>query len=208
VEQLKDGANLPQLVLELARGRDRFRARWNLRDGVCTLARLNDAGEEVLGSQPTALKNQGTFSVRFANVDERLLVWVDGQLPFGDGVAYAPPRQRGPTENDLRPAGLAVQNATVSVRHLHLWRDTYYTLTAGSSDARQPVSDWTDPHAWDALRDLQAETFYVQPNHFLCMGDNSPDSYDSRSWGLVPRRLLLGRALIIYYPLSRIGPIR
>jgi signal peptidase I len=58
------------------------------------------------------------------------------------------------------------------------------------------------------LRKLESRTMYVQPGHYLCLGDNSQQSSDSRDWGLVPQRLMLGRALAIYYPLDRIGPIR
>ena len=65
-----------------------------------------------------------------------------------------------------------------------------------------------DPKQWDNLRSLPATTFYVQPDHFFCLGDNSPQSADSRIWGLVPRRLMLGRALLIYFPFSRVRTIR
>ena len=54
----------------------------------------------------------------------------------------------------------------------------------------------------------ELRTMYVQPGHFLCLGDNSTESSDGRAWGLVPQRLLLGRALIVYYPFSRAGLIR
>ena len=43
-------------------------------------------------------------------------------------------------------------------------------------------------------------TMYVQPDHFLCLGDNSFHSSDSRAWGTVPRRLMLGKAVVVYYP--------
>ena len=43
--------------------------------------------------KPTALKKPGTYHVRFANVDDRLLLWVDRSLPFGDGVPYTPPEE-------------------------------------------------------------------------------------------------------------------
>ena len=49
---------------------------------------------------------------------------------------------------------------------------------------------------------------YVQPGHYLCLGDNSQASSDSRDWGLVPERLMLGRALLVYYPFDRVGRIR
>src|SRR5581483_9326413 len=190
------------------RGVDRMRASWDLNTGACTLLRIADGREETLDTQPTKLKGKGTFEVRFANVDERLLVWVDGKLPFGDGVAFPAPRQRGPGPNDLRPAGIAIQGASATVRHLKLWRDTYYTARADGSDGRPEMNDWSDPRRWDSLHDLGGVTFYVQPDHFFCLGDNSPQSADSRVWGLVPRRLMLGRALLVYYPLSRVGPIR
>jgi hypothetical protein len=70
--------------------------------------------------------------------------------------------------------------------------------------------DSLDPRSghWDELRDPPFVTLYVQPDHFLCLGDNSPESSDGRSWGAVPRRLLLGRALLVYYPFGRAGRIR
>jgi signal peptidase I len=58
------------------------------------------------------------------------------------------------------------------------------------------------------LRKQHFATMYVQPGHYLCLGDNSQASADSRDWGLVPERLMLGRALVVYFPLDRIGPIR
>lgn len=199
----------PQLVLELARGVDRFQARWDLATGVCTLVRINEGKEEVLDSRPSPLRANGTYEVRFANADERLLVWVDGKLPFGDGVTYAGPSQRGPYANDLAPAAIGANGADLAVRKLKLWRDVYYTAQANDQrDAAPERNDWTDPEQWTPLRTLKVATYYVQPDHFLCLGDNSPQSADSRQWGTVPRRLLLGRALLVYYPLSRIRPIR
>jgi signal peptidase I len=208
-----------EFALELNKGVDRFQARWDLATGTCQLVRRTHGVEEVLASRPTDLKQKGTYRLRFANVDERLTVWVDGGLPFGDGVAYRPPTstQRGPGESDLRPAGIGARGADVSVAHVKLWRDTYYTTARDNNPSGadagghewEPASEaWHDPSQWEALRKLPFKTMYVQPGHFLCMGDNSPESSDGRSWGLVPRRLLLGRALLVYWPWYRAGAIR
>jgi signal peptidase I len=151
---------------------------------------------------------------------------VDRETPFGDGHEYPPPellskedrdqglkwediaRRRGPTANDLEPASVGTQAAPVHLHHLRLWRDTYYTLDPGRADASPRDEDWSDPTRWDSLRRIEYMTMYVQPGHYLCLGDNSPSSADSRQWGLVPDRLMLGRALLVYFPMDRIGPIR
>ncbi|GIW82146.1 MAG: hypothetical protein KatS3mg105_3953 [Gemmatales bacterium] len=196
-----------QLILELAKGVDRFQARFDLADGTCQLVRVNDKEDTILKTAETSLKSSGTYRLRFANFDERLTLWVDRDLPFGEGVVYQPPKQRGPTINDLQPASIGVREANVIVEHIKLWRDTYYTTTLSPSDFGRPV-DWSNPSEWRELGELQPKLFYVQPDHYFCLGDNSPASSDSRKWGLVPRRLILGRALLVYWPLYRAGPIR
>jgi len=43
---------------------------------------------------------------------------------------------------------------------------------------------------------------------FYVLGDNSASSQDSRFWGFVPNKNLLGKAFLIYWPLHRIRIIR
>jgi hypothetical protein len=197
-----------ELVFELSKGIDRFRARWDLATGRCTLTRVSGGKESSLEQADSGLKKAGRYRLRFANVDERLTVWVDSGLPFGDGVVYDSPKQRGPTEeNDLQPASIGVRGAGLSVSHVKLWRDTYYTVHIETQQADAGTNvEFGDPSAWEVLRNLPVTTFYVQPHHYLCLGDNSPESSDGRSWGTVPERLLLGRALLIYYPVWPISP--
>src|SRR5579864_2732904 len=44
------------------------------------------------------------------------------------------------------------------------------------------------------------KTFQVPPHTYFAMGDNSYNSYDSRYWGPVPERNLVGRGLFVYWP--------
>lgn len=51
------------------------------------------------------------------------------------------------------------------------------------------------------------QTVKVPEDKFFAMGDNSPNSLDSRAWGFVPSSAVVGRSLFIYYPFTkRWGP--
>jgi len=52
------------------------------------------------------------------------------------------------------------------------------------------------------------KTQKVPRDHYFVLGDNSASSRDSRFWGFVPRRNVLGKAFLIYWPLNRIRTIR
>jgi len=39
----------------------------------------------------------------------------------------------------------------------------------------------------------------VPPGHYFAMGDNREQSWDSRFWGFVPRELISGRPLLVYW---------
>ena len=47
----------------------------------------------------------------------------------------------------------------------------------------------------------------IPKDHFFVLGDNSGSSRDSRFWGFVPRRYMIGKAFVVYWPLNRIRRI-
>ena len=200
-------------TLELSKGTRRFRA--TCREGGVTLSVVGPGGGD-LGTAAAKLTAGSAHDVRFSNFDSQLRVWVGGKLlDFpGDGL-YSPwessgfdascgaalggvfvPASWGATaQNDLAaPAGVNVAGG-VTVSGLKLFADTYFSP---ASTQRSQDADPSDP----------IDTFYVQPGHYFCLGDNSGQSLDGRVWGLVPQRLMLGKAVFVFWPHNRIGFIK
>lgn len=178
-----------QVTLELTKSTDRFHAVFA--NGKCQLITFKHDGTEkphVLAEIPTKITT-GKHSLRFANFDSRMTIWVDEKpLDFGDAANYDPPSRSSFTHTPLdaeAPARIGAKGDVVCGK-VRLFRDVFYTCAEGGNNDTCGV-----------------QTYYVQPGHYLCMGDNSTSSSDGRSWGLVPERLLLGRAAAIYWPLNR-----
>jgi signal peptidase I len=50
------------------------------------------------------------------------------------------------------------------------------------------------------------KTIVVPPDSYFMMGDNRNNSLDSRYWGFVPRDLIIGRALFVYWSYDESAP--
>ena len=48
----------------------------------------------------------------------------------------------------------------------------------------------------------------IPPGNYFFLGDNSLSSADSRKWGFVPRRNLVGNVFLIHWPIRRIRVIK
>ncbi|MBO0698394.1 MAG: hypothetical protein J2P46_08375 [Zavarzinella sp.] len=186
------GSANDRVVLELTKAGDKYQAIFD--NGVCRLFMVPAAAPDKptqLGEDVKTGVSSGKYHLRFANVDSRLTVWVDGKvLDFGPAADYPPPNrdQFEPTTTDMSEPARIGATGNVGISKVQLWRDVYYTCNEAG--------------------DCRVQTYFVQPGHYFCLGDNSASSADGRSWGLVPERLMLGRAVVIYWPLSRIRVIK
>jgi len=56
-------------------------------------------------------------------------------------------------------------------------------------------------------RDHRTGVWHVPKGSYFFMGDNRPQSCDSREWGSVPRDSIIGKLIVLYWPLDRIGTV-
>ncbi len=131
-----------QLLLELNEGPRQYRCRFDLTTGEAVLfypdARSRAENDVItLGSAQTPVTGPGTYELSFANVDNRLCLWVNDELiDFGTGDQGRPNGEyqpfggiglrQAPNDRDLIPVGIAAKGAAVEVSHLKIQRDIYY----------------------------------------------------------------------------------
>ncbi len=245
VESAGDGA---ELLLELIEGRRHYRCRIDLSNGKATLFYPDDQSRDesevvTLGVAETDVVGTGSWDIAYANVDDRVCLWIDGDLVEFESAgevelaenervgAYRPigglRTRTVPTEADLSPVGITVRNAVAQVSDLLLERDIYYRadLFVGEKESASNLRDLdylqSQPELWfDEYRDLVSEAIEfdrLKEDEFFVMGDNSPQSMDSRLWPFdrewllpgdhrppnrhaVPRSALVGKAFFIYWP--------
>ena len=74
-----------------------------------------------------------------------------------------------------------------------------------------PSHLYTDPGVntqwWIELhRDVHDGELFIPANMYFVLGDNRNDSLDSRYWGFVPRRNIVGQPFLVYFSLRETAP--
>jgi signal peptidase I len=136
------------------------------------------AGQQPGSSAAVGLLAGRSYHVEMAFVDRRLSLSIDGRLVVAN-VDLPEPHQRDAVG---RPVQMEARGTAVAIRKFRLFRDVHYTARGTHAVAGEAVH-------------LGTEQYFV-------LGDNSPNSEDSRFWsdGAVSASQMLGPAFLVHLP--------
>ena len=196
-----------ELLLDLVEAGQHFQATIDLSTGAASLSAAGAADYAPTGQTP--IKGPGTYRVALANVDDKLFLWVDGDLVEFDGdTAYDAgkvfgdrpdirPKTSAEDPGDFAPAGIGGRDAKLTVTRLRLWRDIYYIADNSQNNENRIgnlITDFDqrsdrsllklayDPSLWEAFAARRHVDFPLGKDQFFVMGDNSAESSDARLW--------------------------
>jgi len=105
----------------------------------------------------------------------------------GDVVVFKSPPNEGSQIKDLIKRVIGLPGETVESRDGHI-------LING-----QPLNE---PYLGPDVFTGPVEKIIVPPGQYWVMGDNRPNSRDSRFFGTIPKSLIIGRAFVRVWPLN------
>ena len=125
------------VVLDLVEGGKHFQCELDLATGEARLGIDGDFYDQEgqVAPRPTAkiaVQGEGTYDLRFANFDDQLFLWVDGEsIEFDRPTTYPPLGNAVPVSDaedggDLAPVGVGTSGAAVAIDKLKILRDVYY----------------------------------------------------------------------------------
>jgi signal peptidase I len=124
---------------------------------------------------------------------------------FGDIVVFLSPEEK---KKYLVKRYIAGGGQTVQIRNGNLYVDGKEKIVLVEDEE---AGAETQARAFYFNRDAygtEGKAFCVPEGYFYVLGDNSANSRDSRYWGPVPWKKMVGRAFVIYWPIKRIQLIR
>ncbi len=118
------------------------------------------------------------YHVDFAFVDRRASLAVDGEQPLRP--LDLPAATRRDPRGVHRPVRVGTVGVEVVLHSFRLFRDVHYRSDFGRYGTTKPVR--------------------LLAGKYFALGDNSPNSDDSRSWGGVPGVNFLGKPFVVHMP--------
>jgi len=185
-----------RLGVSLSKYQSTYKAWVDLK-GEMVIARTQENADVILSSKPITISAMDKpIALKFANVDHQLIFEFGGEkLTYDLGQG---PDDAGNREINVQPQVKIFGSGKLTVSHLAIFRDIHYTNVDGPGRGRA----------------TEGNPLKLEKDEFFMLGDNSPNSADSRWWsengkgnnrvsyrqGIVPREYLVGKAVFVYWP--------
>ena len=149
-------------------------------------ASLLDGGRQIKTAPGSAIPKGERVKLVLENYDARVVALRDGRQLFGAPHDYQDGRE---PQRAGKRVSFGASGAKVTFHRIRIHRDIHYT--SRNADARGPAA------------------YRMDDNSYFVLGDNSPESADSRAWGdpRVPKQNILGEAFGIFWPVDNIGSL-
>jgi signal peptidase I len=132
------------------------------------------------------------LSYRLHDVHRKDVVVFDRITTSGGVIAH----------DDLIKRVIGIEGDTVEIKNCKVF--------VNAKEIEEPYLDkqiLALPNAVERCRVIDMKPITVPKDQLFVMGDNRPESFDSRSFGTIPKHLVVGRAFAIVWPLSRIAAL-
>ncbi|RME76288.1 MAG: signal peptidase I [Planctomycetota bacterium] len=166
-----------RIVVDLSRPLKRFQVKMDFKAKKIILYEGAWKEEKIL-EKPFPVSAEKWHHYDIAHVDGQIWLKVDGI----EKIRYLYPSPLTVEDEDQQRFWLKFRffQSQVNLRKLHIYRDIHYTDSLSNFGVNEPVT--------------------LKQDEYFALGDNSPNSQDSRDWGPVPAKNLLGRAFIVFWP--------
>ncbi len=111
----------------------------------------------------------------------------------GIGHPYIFPKGSGWNEDNYGPYVVPQMGDVID---LHTWNIEWWRTIIDREFGKRVV---TVRNGKILVEGKEVTSYTIQKDYYFMMGDNRDNSADSRFWGLVPRDLIIGEALMIYW---------
>ncbi|QDU34384.1 signal peptidase I [Poriferisphaera corsica] len=170
--------------------------------------------ETIASAITTPIKSNTRLELWF--VDQQLTLWRDGEIIIKAEYDLPLETLKNRAAAPLTPQVSITVNDAVKLHDVQLDRDIYYTDRPLNRVARGGLHR----ERGQGNRVIEDSNLQIGDAEFFMVGDNTPWSNDSRFWddtepwvsanymsgdrqrdrGIVPRELLVGKAMVVFYP--------
>jgi len=198
--------------------------RFQVEDGQATVSMWHKARPGDVTSNSTTvglLSAETSTALRFQRVDQSMSIWVNASKQVQLDWNWTPRERMGfAGETPVKPVvRWSFSGSPFQLTNMSMARDISYrrAMLQARSMKNAPVPGFADDvkPGTPGFGTSPAKLAVLKENQYFVLGDNSARSLDSRLWGpphpyvaeqldpspfVVDRRLLIGKAWLVYYP--------